>query len=98
MILHLSAQAERDLEHIGDWIARDNPARAITFIEEIRRACIDLTDFPERFPLVARYESQGVRYRAIGNYLIFYRAELGKVVILHVIHGARDYSAILFPE
>ena len=98
MILHLSAQAERDLEHIGDWIARDNPARAITFIEEIRRACIDLTDFPERFPLVARYESQGVRYRAIGNYLIFYRAELGKVVILHVIHGARDYSVILFPE
>ena len=98
MILRLSAQAERDLEHVGDWIARDNPARAITFIEEIRRACIDLTDFPERFPLVARYESQGVRHRAIGNYLIFYRVEPGKVVILHVLHGARDYSAILFPE
>lgn len=98
MIVDLSALAERDLEHIGDWIARDNPARAVTFIEEIRRACIDLEAFPERFPLVPRYESQGVRHRANGNYLIFYRVEPGKVVILHVLHGARDYSALLFPE
>jgi plasmid stabilization system protein ParE len=98
MIVRLSAQSERELEHIGDWIARDNPARAVTFIEEIQRACIELADFPERFPLVARYESQGVRHRAMGNYLIFYRVEPGKVVILHVLHGATDYSAILFPE
>jgi len=31
MIVHLSAHAERDLENIGDWIARDNPVRATTF-------------------------------------------------------------------
>ena len=98
MIVHLSAQTERDLEHIGDWIARDNPARAVTFIEEIQRACSDLIAFPEQFPLLPRYESQGVRHRAKGNYLIFYRLEPGKVVILHVLHGARDYSALLFPE
>lgn len=98
MIVHLSAQAERDLENIGDWIARDNPARATTFIEEIQRACIDLTTFPDPFPQVPRYESEGVRHRAMGSYLIFYRVEPGKVVILHVLHGARDYSALLFPE
>lgn len=28
MIVHLSAEAERDLEAIGDHIARDNPLRA----------------------------------------------------------------------
>ena len=98
MIVHFSAHAERDLERIGDWIARDNPARAITFIEEIQRACIDLTAFPERFPLAPRYERQGVRHRAMGNYLIFYRIDQGTVVILHVLHGARDYSDLLFPE
>lgn len=98
MIVELSAQAERDLEHIGDWIARDNPARAVTFIEEIQRACSDLTAFPERFPLVPRYENQGVRHRANGNYLIFYRVDPKRVVILHVLHGARDYADLLFPD
>ena len=98
MIVHLSAEAERDLEHIGDWIARDNPARAVTFIEEIQRACLDPAVFPERFPLVPRYESQRVRHRAKGNYLIFYRVEPARVVVLHVLHGAMDYSALLFPE
>lgn len=32
MIVHLSAEAEYDLETIGDYIARDNPGRAITFL------------------------------------------------------------------
>jgi plasmid stabilization system protein ParE len=35
----LSPAAERDLEAIGDYIAEDNPARALTFIGEIRRRC-----------------------------------------------------------
>jgi toxin ParE1/3/4 len=98
MIVHLTAEAERDLEQFGDWISRDNPARAVTFIEEIERACLDLAQSPERFPLVRRYEDQRVRYRAKGNYLIFYRVEPAKIVILHVLHGAMDYAALLFPD
>ncbi|MBB5518745.1 plasmid stabilization system protein ParE [Amphiplicatus metriothermophilus] len=30
--------------------------------------------------------------------MIFYRIEVDAVEILHVIHGARDYERILFPE
>ena len=98
MIVHLTAEAERDLEEIGDWIARDNPTRAVTFIEELQHTCLDLAEFPERFPPVPRYESRCVRYRAKGNYLIFCRVEATKVFILHLRHGAMDYSALLFPE
>jgi len=29
MIVHVSAEAEYDLEAIGDFIARDNPTRAL---------------------------------------------------------------------
>lgn len=36
MIVHLSCEAERDLESIGDYIARDNPMRAISFLQELR--------------------------------------------------------------
>ncbi len=98
MIVHLSAEAEQDLERIADYIALDNPARAVSFLQELRSKCLALADMPERFPLVPRYEASGVRRRGHGNYLIFYRVEPEKVVIVHVLHGAQDYSAILFPN
>ena len=98
MIVHLTAEAEYDLETIGDYIARDNPARALSFLQELRSKCLGLADMPERFPLVPRYEAAGVRRRVHRNYLIFYRVEREKVVILHILHGAQDYSAILLPS
>ena len=98
MIVHLSAETERDLEAIGDHIARDNPPRALSFLKEFRARCLDLATFPERFPLVPRYEAHGVRHCVHGNYLIFYRVEEHRVVVLHVLHGAMDYAGILFPE
>ena len=98
MIVHLSAEAERDLEAIGDHITRDNPARAISLLRELRSKCLGLADMPERFPLVRRHEAAGVRHRGHGNYLIFYRVERDKVVVLHILHGAQDYGTILFPS
>jgi plasmid stabilization system protein ParE len=98
MIVRLSAEAENDLERIGDYIARDDPARALGFIRELREKCLDLAKFPDRFPLVPRYEELGVRHRVHGNYLIFYRADADEVAVIHVLHGAMDYAAILFPE
>lgn len=37
-----SPLAEFDLEEIGDYIARDNPSRAVTFIREIREPCVKI--------------------------------------------------------
>jgi toxin ParE1/3/4 len=34
--LLLSPRAQLDLEEIGDYIARDNPARAISFLDELK--------------------------------------------------------------
>ena len=98
MIVELTAEAERDLQNIGDWIARDDAARAESFVAEIIASCLGLAEFPERFPLVPRYEHHGIRIRAHGNYLIFYRVEREKVVVVHVLHGAMDYSGLLFPR
>ena len=39
MRCRFSPLAELDLEEIGDYIARDNPPRALSFIEEIRARC-----------------------------------------------------------
>jgi plasmid stabilization system protein ParE len=94
--VRITAEAEGDLEGIADRIAQDKPARAITFVHELRDACLGLADMPLAFQLVPRYEHLGVRRRVYGNYLIFYRVERKQVVILHVLHGAMDYAKLLF--
>lgn len=94
----LTAEAESDLEQIGDYIALDNPRRALSFILELRDKCMSLASLYLAFPLVSRYAHNGIRRRVHENYLIFYRIEAGQVVIIHVLHGAVDYTPILYPQ
>lgn len=89
-------QAEADLEAISDYIALDSPFRAVTFIQELRRDCVELRTMPERYPLFERHRSRGIRRRVHGNYLIFYRVGAETVEILHILHGAIDLGADLF--
>lgn len=94
----LTAEAFGDLERIGDYIARDNPVRARSFVQELIEKARQLGDLPQGFPLVPRYAHLGVRRRAHGSYLIFYRVEPDQVTVIHVLHGAQDYEALLFPD
>ena len=71
MKLVFTATADADMETIGDYIALENPLRAVSFIREIRGKCIELREVPEAFPLVSRHEATGIRRRVHGNYLIF---------------------------
>ncbi len=98
MIVSVSGEAERDLESIAEWIARDDPERAAAFADELWKSCLELARFPKRFPLVPRYEAHGVRHRVHGKYLIFYRVADEEVVVIHILHGAMDYAAVLFAE
>ncbi|WP_109366661.1 type II toxin-antitoxin system RelE/ParE family toxin [Ochrobactrum soli] len=95
MIVEFTREAEGDLEQIADYIAQDNPRRALSFLQELRNTCEKLADNPLAFPLVPRYESQRIRRHVYGNYLIFYRADETRIVILHVFNGAMDYAAHL---
>lgn len=92
MNVQITTEAEDDLERIGDYIAQDNPRRALSFIVQLRDKCIGLAEMYETFPLVPRY---GLRRRVHGNYVIFYKVEIDRIVVIHVLHGAMDYSAIL---
>ena len=57
-----------------------------------------MIDTPEGYALVPRYEALGIRRRPYRDYLIFYRVSDDSIEILHVLHGARDYETILFPD
>jgi toxin ParE1/3/4 len=48
--------------------------------------------------VVPRYEHLGIRRRPFGNYLIFYRVGADAIEVVHILHGARDYEPLLFPE
>lgn len=96
MKVRITAEAERDLEAIGDHIARDNPNRALSFVLELQGKCMSLIDSPLAFPLVPRYERFDIRRRIHVSYLIFCRVETTQLVVVHVLHGAMNYAEILF--
>lgn len=60
--------AEADFESVGDFIAADNPPRAVSFVQELRQACDGLADFPGRFPLAENLEALGIRRRSYHRY------------------------------
>lgn len=93
-----TATAERNLENIADYIAADNPLRAVSFVRELRSKAMGLAGLPRAFPLVPRYERFGIRRRSHGQYLIFYRIEEDRIMILLVAHGAQDYDRLLLPD
>ena len=78
--------------------SRSKVLRAVTFVQELRKDCARFTALPKRHPLLPRYRSSGIRRRVYGRYLIFYRIQEDTVQIIHILHGAMDYEAILFPE
>lgn len=94
----LTDVAYTDLLRIGAAIRVDNPRRAATFVAELYECCQSLSSMPRAFPLLPDWTDRGVRRRPYGNYLIFYRINGELIEILHVLHGARDYEAILFPD
>ena len=98
MIVVLTEAAIADLVAIGRHIETDNPQRAKTFVAELESRCHQLGSMPKAFALVPRHERSGIRRRPHGNYLIFYRIVADTVEVLHVLHGAQDYEAILFPD
>jgi toxin ParE1/3/4 len=81
--------AEADLEAIGDYIARDNPRRALTFVGELRRRCEQLAHMPRAAPLRPELGA-GVRVVTLGRYLICYSERGDDIVIERIVHGARS--------
>lgn len=84
-----SLRAERDLEEIADYIAQDNPRRALSFIAELRAHCARIADAPLAFPARAEL-SPRLRASAHGRYVIFFRPSSSGILIVRILHGARD--------
>jgi len=95
MKITLSTRALRDLEAIRTFIGKDNPARAASFIDELRNTAKRLADMPRAFPLVPRYEQHGIRRRSWKGYGILYSVEAHRIFIHRIIGPGQDYDAAL---
>jgi toxin ParE1/3/4 len=94
MIVRLSTLARQDLENAREWIARDNPERADSYVDELIAACASLAEFPLRFPLARFRTRRPVRQRPYGKYLILYEVSADHVEVVAVVHGARDLDTL----
>ena len=82
-------RAERDLEDIGDYIARRDPERARSFVRELRERCEALSGHPRAYRLRPEF-GPAIRSLPHGAYLVLYRERGGKVAIERILHAARD--------
>ena len=89
----VSAQAERDLEDIGDFISLDNPVRAVSFIQEITLYFWTVAERPMSFPDRADLAPQ-LRSAIFRRYLILFEVGDDNVKIARVVHGARNLKAL----
>jgi toxin ParE1/3/4 len=71
-VLLVSPRAARDLDEIADFIARDNPARALAFVAELEAKCRTVAAEPALYP--SREDvAPGLRMAVHGRYLVLYR-------------------------
>jgi toxin ParE1/3/4 len=86
--------ARADLLEIGDFIALDNPERALSFLAELEHVMHAAAERPGSFP--ARDDLHpGLRAARHGRYLIFFVEAREEVQVVRVLHGARDLPSTL---
>ncbi len=92
--VRISAQAQRDLELIYEFIEAATSDHAAIWFNGLREAIATLNEMPQRLPITR--EDPGTRHLLYGNkphiYRVLYRIdERSQVVnILNIRHGARS--------
>ena len=87
MVLRWTKTALRTLDEIAEYIAQDNPARATSFVKELRQSTEKLASFPG---MGRAGRVHGTRELVVHeNYLAIYRVRADDVEILRIHHVAR---------
>lgn len=92
----LTPQARCDLLSIWEFLARDNLGAAERLGTRFEKAFQLLAQFPRKGHKRADVRtSEPVLFWQVGSYMIVYRPEPRPIVIVRVLHGARDLDAVL---
>jgi toxin ParE1/3/4 len=82
-------RAWRDLDRIDTRIATDDPGAAQRFRADVLRRIGLLERVPESAQPRPKF-GPDIRTIPIGRYIVILRVALPKVIVLRIVHGARD--------
>jgi len=97
MSFRLTQRAQDDLREIRNWISVENPAAAVRVIDAIFETLQLLVRHPE---VGAPYHNLGENLRAFPaqrpaqRYVIFFHVREETLVVMRVLHGARDFNSV----
>ena len=89
----LTESARADLREIRAYIAKDNPAAARRVLERLRAQARNLAATPG-IGRSRRELRPDLFSFPVGRHVLFYRTQPGGIVLVRVIHGARDLPAL----
>lgn len=90
-------QADADLFDIGAYIALNDLNAAIRQTYRIEAACARLAELP-RLGRARDELSAGLRSFTVGSYAVLYFPLEDGVELVRIVHGARNFEAILVGE
>ena len=82
--------ARADLRAIHAYVSRDSQIYARRLVEKIKHSVARLRRFPRSGGMVLEWEKEDVREIPVGNYRVIYRLQDNRVIVLTVIHAARQ--------
>jgi toxin ParE1/3/4 len=83
-----------DLEDVAEYIAKDSPHYAASFVREARDAARSLVGLAERGRSVPEFNDPSIRELFVGSYRLIYQVTRQAIHIIGFIHGARDLWAL----
>lgn len=84
--------AVADLDAAAEYISKDSPAYAASFVSRSLEAARSLGTLSERGRVVPEFKREDIREIFIYSYRMIYRIEKLQVSILAIIHGRQDFS------
>lgn len=93
-----SLTASTDLQEIEDFIARDSVFHAVTFVDCIVESTATLLKTPHIGRVVPEFNRQDLREVIFRGYRIVYLVQNDEVLILRVVHGARNLRGLIQRE
>lgn len=92
MKVRWTATAQRHLDAIYRYIARDSPSYGRRTVDRLTRRSQQIAEFPLSGRKVPEYEEDRIREVIEGRYRIIYYIKPDRIDVLAVIHGAQDIS------
>jgi toxin ParE1/3/4 len=91
--LRFTRRARRDLDEILDYVTAQDSLAAVRLLARLETAGRLLSRHP-RGGRLRRELGSGIRSFPVKPYVVYYAATRGRVIVLRILHGARDVATL----